>query len=254
MNNQIEVIASRNISGRTVQVYGTLDDPLFLAKEVAGWIEHTDPSKMIQGLEEGPEKVANIVPTPGGSQLMNFLTEDGLYEVLMLSRKPKAKEWKRGVKAMLKEIRMGRPSSLNTISRKDLARMILDAEEERERLEAKNKGYLDQMRIMKPKVELAEKLTEAPEWFTASQAAKILGLDHGRNKLYEKLREMNIFFKGRNEPMQEYVNRGYFTMREKHIEAAEKVVLVPLFSNKGIEFIAKKLGIIATQPQLMSIE
>nr|WP_296047659.1 BRO family protein [uncultured Blautia sp.] len=34
-----------------------------------------------------------------------FLTEDGLYEVLMQSRKPKAKEFKKEVKKILKSIR-----------------------------------------------------------------------------------------------------------------------------------------------------
>ena len=51
------------------------------------------------------EKVVNNVYTPGGVQNSWFLTENGLYEVLMLSRKPKAKEFKKKVKEILKTIR-----------------------------------------------------------------------------------------------------------------------------------------------------
>ena len=51
------------------------------------------------------EKVTNKVCTPGGVQTAWFLTENGLYEVLMLSRKPKAKEFKKKVKEILKTIR-----------------------------------------------------------------------------------------------------------------------------------------------------
>lgn len=54
------------------------------------------------------EKVRNIVPTLGGNQEMWFLTEDGFYEVLMQSRKPIAKEFKKEVKKILKQIRQTR--------------------------------------------------------------------------------------------------------------------------------------------------
>ena len=59
---------------------------------------------MLQSVDE-EEKVANIVDTLGGNQQVWFLTEDGLYEVLMQSRKPIAKEFKKGVKEILKTIR-----------------------------------------------------------------------------------------------------------------------------------------------------
>lgn len=42
---------------------------------------------------------------PGGNQQVWFLTEDGLYKILMQSRKPIARQFKRGVKNILKEIR-----------------------------------------------------------------------------------------------------------------------------------------------------
>lgn len=54
---------------------------------------------------ESDEKVRNIITTLGGNQEMWFLTEDGLYEVLMQSRKPIAKAFKKGVKEILKTIR-----------------------------------------------------------------------------------------------------------------------------------------------------
>lgn len=59
---------------------------------------------MLQSVDED-EKVVNNVYTPGGVQNSWFLTENGLYEVLMLSRKPKAKEFKKKVKEILKTIR-----------------------------------------------------------------------------------------------------------------------------------------------------
>ena len=61
-------------------------------------------NKMLNSVDED-EKVRKNVPTLGGIQEMWFVTEDGLYEILMQSRKPIAKEWKKKVKEILKEIR-----------------------------------------------------------------------------------------------------------------------------------------------------
>lgn len=85
-------------------MYGNAENPLFLAKDVAAWIEHSDVSMMMRNVDD-EEKVTNIVCTHGGNQNAWFLTEDGLYEVLMQSRKPQAKQFKKGVKEILKSIR-----------------------------------------------------------------------------------------------------------------------------------------------------
>lgn len=86
------------------KMYGTKEAPLFLAKDVAEWIEHSDVSTMLRKVDE-EEKVTNNVCTLGGKQRAWFLTEDGLYEVLMQSRKPIAKAFKKEVKKILKQIR-----------------------------------------------------------------------------------------------------------------------------------------------------
>jgi prophage antirepressor-like protein len=76
----------------------------FLAKDVAEWIEHSDVSTMLRSVDEN-EKVTNIVCTLGGNHSALFLTEDGLYELLLQSRKANAKAFKKEVKGILKSIR-----------------------------------------------------------------------------------------------------------------------------------------------------
>ena len=44
---QLQVIEQRNVLGQDMKIYGTMDDPLFLAKDVANWIEHSNVSKMV---------------------------------------------------------------------------------------------------------------------------------------------------------------------------------------------------------------
>ncbi len=61
------------------------ENPLFLAKDVAGWIEHKDTTSMLSNVDDD-EKTPRLVS--GDMRPKNFLTEFGLYEVLMQSRKP----------------------------------------------------------------------------------------------------------------------------------------------------------------------
>ena len=101
---EITLISKSTFLGKEIDVYGNAETPLFLAKDVAAWIEHSDVSMMMRNVDD-EEKVTSIVCTPEGNQNAWFLTEDGLYEVLKQSRKPQAKQYKKGVKEILKSIR-----------------------------------------------------------------------------------------------------------------------------------------------------
>ena len=100
----IQIVNTQQVLGKTLTVYGNEQNPLFLAKEVAEWIEHSQSDVMVKKVDE-EEKVLNNLQTPGGIQKTWFLTEDGVYEVLMQSRKPIAKTFKKEVKKILKDIR-----------------------------------------------------------------------------------------------------------------------------------------------------
>lgn len=104
--NELKVLNEQEVLGKQFKVYGTAEEPLFLAKDVAEWIEYDTSSvhKMLANVDDD-EKVRKNVPTLGGTQESWCLTENGLYEVLMQSRKPIAKQFKKEVKEILKTIR-----------------------------------------------------------------------------------------------------------------------------------------------------
>ena len=104
--NELKVLNEQEVLGKQFRVYGTVEEPLFLAKDVAEWIEYDTSSvnKMLANVDDD-EKVRKNVPTLGGMQESWCLTENGLYEVLMQSRKPIAKQFKKEVKEILKTIR-----------------------------------------------------------------------------------------------------------------------------------------------------
>ena len=82
-------------------MYGNAENPLFKANDVAEWLELSNVSDMITRVDEDERSKFNL----GRQGETWFLTEDGLYEVLMQSRKPQAKQFKKGVKEILKSIR-----------------------------------------------------------------------------------------------------------------------------------------------------
>lgn len=152
--NEIKVINKSILLGKEIDVYGSVDEPLFLAKDVAEWIEHTQPSKMVETVDED-EKLIGTIFLSGQNREVWMLTEDGLYEVLMQSRKPIAKQFKKGVKEILKTIRKtGSYSVSKPLSQLEVLQMAVNqmVEQEKrlsgvERLALEQKERLDKMEL-----------------------------------------------------------------------------------------------------------
>lgn len=109
---ELNIINEQVVLGKDFKVYGDFENPLFLAKDVAEWIGYSktsqgyyNTSKMLMTIDED-EKITITNSNSGGKKI--YLTEDGLYEVLMQSRKPIAKQFKKEVKKILKDLRMGK--------------------------------------------------------------------------------------------------------------------------------------------------
>ena len=106
----VSLIRQQEVLGKTFSVYGDFENPLFLAKDVAEWIEHSNVTSMLASIDDEEKLVIEpskdcLVGSFQANTKYSFLTEDGLYEVLMLSRKPFAKLFKKEVKKILHSIR-----------------------------------------------------------------------------------------------------------------------------------------------------
>lgn len=104
--SNLAVVHQQEVLGQGFRVYGTMEEPLFLAQDVANWIEIKNASQMLNVVDEDEKALYTIYRVDGSSHKQWFLTEDGIYEVLMTSRKPIAKQWKKEVKKILKDIRL----------------------------------------------------------------------------------------------------------------------------------------------------
>lgn len=113
----LQVVTTTIFHGQPLDIYGSEQEPLFLARAIAEMIDYTktsqgyyDVQSMLRKVDED-EKVKGT-PLDGTTETFRsgqqvwFLTEHGLYEVLMRSTKSKAKEFKKVIKHILKEIRL----------------------------------------------------------------------------------------------------------------------------------------------------
>lgn len=224
--NQLQVIHEQVVLTKKFKVYGTLENPLFLAKEVANWIEHSNTRMMMKSVD-ADEKVVNNVYTLGGVQETWFLTEDGLYEVLMQSRKPIAKQFKKQVKNILKEIRLNGgyiATDENDDEASIMAKALLIANKT---IENNKRKIVEQQLIIdaqKPKVLFADSIQASHTSILIGEFAKILkqnGIDVGQKRLFEWLRENGYLIKRKgsdyNSPTQKSMELGLFEIKETPI-------------------------------------
>ncbi len=203
----VQVLKQTELCGRQFTVYGTAEQPLFRANEVAEIIEHSHVSKML-ALVDDDEKGVNQLFTPGGNQQVWFLTEDGLYEVLMQSRKPIAKQFKKGVKQILHDVRttggylatksddtpeeiMARALTIAQATLIKREERLKELEQQTERQQVTIDAQATELKAAAPKVRYVDEVLQSVNTYTSTQIAKEIGMDAA--KFHKALKE--IFLK-----------------------------------------------------------
>ena len=201
-----------------------------MAKDVAEWIEHSNSRMMLQAVDENEKLCVNNPYALQGQQEQWFLTEDGLYEVLMQSRKPIAKEFKREVKQILKTIRKhGLYAKEELLDNPDIAiaafKALKEEREARKALEAENER-------MQPLALFAKSVSASDTSILIGDLAKLLkqnGYDTGQKRLFEELRQRGFLMKSgssKNLPTQKSMELGLFEVKESTINNPDGSVRV----------------------------
>ena len=224
--NELKIFDEREVLGKQFRIYGTMENPMFLAKDVADWIENKQSTQMVENVDED-EKLKCLLNTSGQNRQVWFLTENGVYEVLMQSRKPIAKAFKRQVKEILKSIRkhgvyMTDQKAYDiTHNPNALADLLLQAGEQ-----LKKKDLIIQE--MQPKAIFADAVSASHTSILVGELAKILkqnGVNIGQNRLFAVLRERGFLIKRKgsdwNMPTQKSMELGLFEMKETVISHAD---------------------------------
>lgn len=199
MSNQISVLKQTELCGQQFVVYGSVQEPFFFAQDVAVMLQLTNVSDMVQRVDEDERSKFNLGRQGDGW----FLTENGLYEVLMQSRKPIAKQFKKGVKAILKEIRTNggyiathQDDTPELIMARALQVAQATITKHQQMLEQANERIALQEKEIKaqaPKVSYYDQTLQSVNTLTTTQVAKSIGME--THTLTKKLKEAGIIFK-----------------------------------------------------------
>lgn len=239
----LEVVAETEILGKKIKMYNSIESPWFMAKDVAEWIDYSKTkegfyqvSQMLANVDDDEKLTINILNSEGKAHNQSFLTENGLYEVLMLSRKPIAKQFKKEVKKILHQLR----TKGGYITEKGLGAILDNPDYLMELINESGKRLVE----MRKRAELAENknnlLMHSEKTYTISEIAKELGYKSAIefNKI---LYNDKIIFKrnGTWIPYSDYSESGYFEIKQSILEN-ELVVYNLRVTQKGREFLLSK--------------
>ena len=232
-------------SVRTIDREG---DVWFVGKDVAEILGYTNPSKALADHVDEEDKLNNESLSSLGQRGGWLINESGLYSLVLSSKLPTAKQFKRWItKEVIPSIRKTGGYFATPKTYVEALRALADAEEEKERLALENEE-------MKPKAEFYDTVAESSTTFEVGVVAKILNFGIGRNKLFKFLRNEGILNPD-NIPYQQYVDAGYFKVVEMPYGKLNGDTLVgkkTVVYQKGIDYIRKRLikkGKVA-QPQI----
>jgi len=253
--NELQVIDEREILGKRFRVYGDFENLLFLAKDVAEWIDYSkksngsyDVNSMLRMVDED-EKLVRKISVSGQNRNMWFLTEDGFYEVCMQSTKPNAKIFKKEVKKILKTIRKtGMYMTDNvwdtiTNNPEKLGEVLINygkVKRELEHLEEENQIQKQLIAEYKPIKEYVDTILSSEDTMTITQIAADYGLS--AYELNKTLNEQRVIRKvgGQWILYAEHMNKGYTkseTITVKKKNGTEKVVPNTKWTQKGRLFV-----------------
>lgn len=232
-----------------VRVAMTSDKPMFFANDVAKALGYVEYQKAVRTHCKGVSEMDT--PTAGGIQRVKYIPESDVYRLVMRSKLPQAEQFQDWVcDEVLPAIRKTggyMVAKVDDTPEMIMARAVLVANETINRQKQQLEQAEKKVAALTPKAELMDKVLDTDQKIDVGQSAKILGLPFGRNTLFQKLREKGIFFCNRNEPKQEYINRGYFELKEKFIERNSHdgfTVIKVLVTQKGLDFIARLFEVV----------
>lgn len=211
--DEIKILHKSTFLGKEIDVWGTFENPLFRASDVANWLHNTNVSNMVKKVDEDEVAKFNLGSRQGETL---FLTENGLYEILMLSRKKDAKQFKKGVKKILHEIRTkggylattqnDTPATILARAMKVADKVIAEHEKRIKELEEQGRrqeivieqkdAQIDaqdkQIKIAAPKADYYDKTLASTSCMTTTQVADDLHIT--AHTLNRKLQEIGIIY------------------------------------------------------------
>lgn len=231
---------------RIVEVNG---EAWMVGKDVAEALGYKNPRQALASNVEAEDRGVHSVDTPSGEQEMTIINESGLYSLVLSSKLPNARKFRRWVTTeVLPTVRRHgaymtpetlQAAILNPDTMIQLCQQ-LKAEQERSRqLEAENAAML-------PKAVFADAVSASKSSILVGELAKLLrqnGVDTGEKRLFHWLRQNGYLIKrngaDHNMPTQRSIEQGLFVIKETtvcHADGHTTISKTPKVTGKGQQY------------------
>ena len=215
-------IQTFDFDGSGIRTLTIDDEPYFVGKDVTTVLGYQNSSKALADHVDSEDKLNNESLSSLGQRGGWLINESGLYSLILGSKLPEAKRFKRWVTSeVLPSLRRNGMYAMDELlDNPDLAinalQKLKEEREARRQLEIQNAQ-------MKPKALFAEAVETSSTSILIGDMAKLLrqnGVEVGQRRLFDWLRTNGWLMKtgeSRNMPTQKAMEKGYFEIRERTI-------------------------------------
>lgn len=247
--NNLEVFNFENKEVRSLLID---NEPWFVGKDVAEVLGYLNTRDAINKHVDNDDKGVAKCDTLGGTQDLTVINESGLYSLILSSKLPSAKRFKKFVTSeVLPSLRKhGIYATEETIdkilSNPDFGiRLLSELKEERE----KTKFLKNENEQLKPKALFADTVSASDTSILIGQLAKLLkqnGNDIGQNRLFKILRKDGYLGKSGenyNLPTQKSMNLKVMEIKERTVNNSDgsvRITKTPMITGKGQVYFVNK--------------
>lgn len=232
-------------SVRTVCIDG---EPWLVGKDVAEILGYSNPRKALIDHVDADDKGVTKCDTLGGAQNLTVINESGFYSLVLSSKMPNAKKFKRWVTAeVLPTIRKtGGYVANEDVFVETYLPFADEPIKQLFRIQCRVINQLnDRIRKDEPKVKFADHVGDSTNVIDVNRMAKLCadhGIRIGRNRLFAWMRSRGILMGG-NIPYQEYIENGYFRVKESVYETngQTRTYQQTFVTGKGQQYILSRL-------------
>lgn len=220
--NEVQIFNFENNEVRTLNIDGK---PYFVGKDVADILGYSNPQKALRDHVDEEDKTVNDSFTVNGTKAV-LINESGLYSLILSSKMPNAKKFKRWVTSEVlpaivhKGVYMTDKKAYDITHDRSGATLADLLQQAADQLKQKD----IQIAEMKPKALFADAVATSNRSILVGELAKLIrqnGVDIGQNRLFIWLREHGYLIKRKgtdyNMPTQKAVAMGLFQIKETSI-------------------------------------
>lgn len=260
MSNKLQIF--KNSEFGEIRVIEINNEPWFVAADICKVLDIKNVTQAINRLDEDERSMFNI----GRQGETNIVNEYGLYNLILASRKPETKKFKRWIThEVIPSIRkhgayMTPEVIEKTLTNPDFIIQLATRlkNEQHKRLEAER-----QIQLNEPKVLFADSVAASETTILVGELAKLLkqnGIETGQNRLFKWLRNNGYLIKRKgtdyNMPTQYSMQLGLFEIREStivHSGGRISLCKTPRITGKGQLYFINKFKEIEEENLNMAI-